>query len=86
MRHVGCSQTAVGWTDDLFLRLMGGVVNVVRRVDAAPETQILDLTTTKIPFLDGVPLDVLPAVLDETEEWIPDLRNVVLAGRTRRDG
>jgi nucleoside phosphorylase len=81
---VGCSQTTVGWTDDLFLRLLGGVVNVVSRTDASPGVQILDLTTTTIPFLDGVPLDVLPAVLDETEEWIPDLRNMIWGRRSEQ--
>lgn len=78
---VGCSQTAVGWTDELFLRLMGGVVNVVKRVDATTAGQVLDLAEIKVPFLDGVPLDALPGVLDETEEWIPELRSRILAGR-----
>lgn len=79
---VGCSQTDVGWTDDLFLRLLGGVVNVVSRTNASPRAQILDLTTTRVPFLDGVPLDVLPSVLDETEEWLPQLRSMIWGRRS----
>lgn len=82
---VGCSQSAVGWTDNLLVDgLLGGVVNVGRRLlsDSAspiPTTQrILDLAQIRLPFIDNIGMADLASILDETERWIGPLRRRIL--------
>lgn len=80
---VGCTQTAVGWTDTLLVDgLLGGVVNVARREESAnPATgrqRVLDVTRIQIPFIDNVALADLAGVLDETEPWVGPLRGLLL--------
>jgi hypothetical protein len=69
---VGCSQTAVGWTDHLLVDgLLGGVVNVVGGGEAgrAGRQRVIDLSAASLPFIDGVPLVELAKALDELAEW-----------------
>jgi nucleoside phosphorylase len=82
---VGCSQSAVGWTDNLLVDgLLGGVVNVGRRLPsdsglAIPTPQrILDLTQIRLPFIDNIEMADLASVLDETERWIRPLRRRIM--------
>lgn len=68
---VGCSQSAVGWTDylltDCFLH---GVVNAVRgHADPSKSRErTIDLTSISIPFVDNVELADLAVMLDEIGE------------------
>ncbi len=81
---VGCTQTAVGWTDSLLVEgFLGGVVEAVRQHPARDRAQdcrrrILDLSAVSVPYIDGVPLPALAKVLDETAEWIPSLQLLLL--------
>jgi hypothetical protein len=80
---VGCTQTAVGWTDTLLVDgLLGGVVNVARKAEGAnpaPGRQrVLNVTRIQIPFIDNVALADLAGVLDETEPWVGPLRGLLL--------
>jgi hypothetical protein len=66
---VGCTQTAVGWTDHLLVDgLLGGVVNVVgagesAAVRGAGSQRVLDLSVVSLPYIDGVPLSDLARVV-----------------------
>ncbi len=79
---VGCTQTAVGWTDHLLVDgLLGGVVNVVGASDntvRGGSQRVLDLSAVSLPFIDGVPLSDLARVLDELTEWLDLLRSLLL--------
>jgi tetratricopeptide (TPR) repeat protein len=80
---VGCTQSSVGWTDNMLMDdLLGGVVNVVgrgRAVDenGSPARRVHDLSQISVPFIDGIPLRDLNSVLDETAEWIGPLRKLL---------
>lgn len=71
---VGCTQTAVGWTDNLLSdALLGGVVKTVSlRANEPCESRplsadrVLDLSTASIPFIDNVPLSDLASVLQDS--------------------
>lgn len=87
---VGCTQTAVGWTDNLLVDgFLGGVVNVARQEESVPSTKgrqrILDITRVQIPFIDHVPLTDLATVLDETEAWVGPLRGLLLRTMANED-
>lgn len=87
---VGCTQTAIGWTDNLLVdSFLGGVVNVARREEAAispsGHQRILDITRVQIPFIDNVPLADLANVLDETEPWVGPLRGLLLRTMSNED-
>ena len=81
---VGCTQTAVGWTDSLLVDVfLGGVVEAVRQHPAPDRAQdclrrIVDLSAVSVPYIDGVSLPDLAKVLDETAEWTPPLRSLLL--------
>jgi hypothetical protein len=86
---VGCTQTAIGWTDNLLVdSFLGGVVNVARREEHGPtigRQKILDITRIQIPFIDNVPLIDLANVLDETEPWVGSLRSLLLKTMSNED-
>lgn len=87
---VGCTQTAIGWTDNLLVdSFLGGVVNVARREESVTPTighqRILDITRVQIPFIDNVPLADLANVLDETEPWVGPLRGLLLRTMSNED-
>lgn len=87
---VGCTQTAIGWTDTLLVdSFLGGVVNVARREESAASTigrqKILDITRVQIPFIDNVSLVDLANVLDETEPWVGPLRSLLLRTMSNED-
>ncbi len=87
---VGCTQTAVGWTDNLLIDIfLGGVVNVARREQSVTSKtgpqRILDITKVQIPFIDNVSLADLANVLEETEPWIGPLRSLLLKTMSNED-
>lgn len=82
---VGCSQSAVGWTDSLLVEgLLGGVVNIGRsRVPGESDLvtgsqRILDLARVKLPFIDGIAMNDLAYVLHDTERWTGRLRTHIM--------
>lgn len=80
---VGCTQTAVGWTDDLLVSgVLGGVVSAVtKRVDTRqPPTgqRVLDLSGIALPFIDNVSLPDLAEIVTECSSTLDSLRRVVL--------
>jgi len=78
---VGCSQSAVGWTDNLLVEgLLGGVVDVARNTgtDANPSQRVLDLSRVKLPFIDNISMNDLATVLDDADRWTGPLRNQVM--------
>lgn len=81
---VGCTQSATGWTDDLFVNgLLGGAVSVVGADNATPRghrarQRILDLSATVVPYIENVPMADLARVLEEASDWLRPLRAVVL--------
>ena len=66
---VGCTQSAIGWTDDLFVNgLLGGAVSVAGTGDAAlhgerGRRRILDLSTTVVPYIEDVAMSDLARAL-----------------------
>ncbi|MCC9705941.1 hypothetical protein E4N62_12180 [Streptomyces sp. MNU76] len=72
---VGCTQSAVGWTDDCLANVfLAGVFSVGRKGAVAGQGQsrlprVLDLAEVTVPFIDGIELSDLASVLDETAEW-----------------
>jgi len=87
---VGCTQTAIGWTDNLLVEnFLGGVVDVVRREDSAAsltrKQRVLDIAQIQIPFIDNVELADLANVLDETETWIGAFRGLLLKAMSKDD-
>ncbi len=82
---VGCTQSAVGWTDNLLVDgLFDGVVRTAGYGVAGrqgetkrPPNRVLDLGAVEIPFIDGVGLDDLNHILDDTAEWINPLRKIL---------
>jgi nucleoside phosphorylase len=78
---VGCSQSAVGWTDNLLLEgLLGGIVGVARNsaTDADTPQRVLDLSRVKLPFIDNISMSDLASVLDDTDRWTGPLRRHVM--------
>jgi nucleoside phosphorylase len=83
---VGCSQSAVGWTDNLLVEgLLGGIVNVGRSTPrdaservAGPQ-RILDLAHVKFPFIDNIAMHDLASVLHDTERWTGPLRRHIMS-------
>ena len=81
---VGCTQSVVGWTDNLFVDgLLGGVVKTAGGLNTGDSSRsghrVNDLTKVAIPFMDRVPLAELDRVLTDTSEWLLPLRRL-LAG------
>lgn len=78
---VGCTQTAVGWTDHLLVDgLLGGVVDVIgkeRDTETIGGQRVLDLSKLSIPYVDGVPLAELADVLETMSEWLHPLRSLL---------
>jgi hypothetical protein len=71
---VGCTQSAVGWTDTLLLEgFLRGVVNVVSG-GSSGEQRVLDLSRVSVPYIDAVPMENLDSVLNDTDEWLRPLR------------
>ena len=76
---VGCTQTAIGWTDDLLTRhFLKGVINGARR-DSAPDGDAQHSINIRaaIPFIDGVSLPDLAHVLDDVSDFLLPLRSMV---------
>ncbi|MCG2808557.1 MAG: hypothetical protein L6413_09885, partial [Coriobacteriia bacterium] len=78
---VGCSQSAVGWTDDLLTTgFLGGVVtaaqSTVSDADTRPQQRLVDLRKTTIPYIENVGLDELARVLAEAEDQLDPLRTL----------
>jgi hypothetical protein len=88
---VGCTQSAVGWTDNLLVdNFLGGVVDVVRRPsDVSAERvgpqRVLDLSNISIPYIEKISLGDMARVLDETEEWVLQLRSLLLKSILSKD-
>jgi hypothetical protein len=85
----GCTQSAVGWTDNLLVDgFLGGVVDVVSErpggTRATGRQRVLDLSALQLPYIDGVTLPNLAGVLEETDDWLFDLRSLLLR-RTLHD-
>jgi hypothetical protein len=82
---VGCTQSAVGWTDNLLTdALFGGVVKTasVSPIEkperpSRPDDRVLDLSTASIPFIDNVPLSDLDSVLRDSAAWLSPLRRLL---------
>lgn len=82
---VGCTQTSVGWTDNLLAdALLGGVVKTASlgpkerpEGKTMPIDRVFDLSTTRIPFIDNVPLCDLDSVLDDSAAWLSPLRGLL---------
>ena len=77
---VGCTQFPVGWTDDLLVSgLLKGVLNVGRTEResggiSASGLSMIDLSTVRVPYIEGISMRDLAAVLDEATEWSGQLR------------
>lgn len=82
---VGCTQSAVGWTDNLFVdTLLGGVVKTAgigtgddHAYPGEKKSRILDLGTVNIPFIDDISLEELDKVLNDTIEWLSPFRHLL---------
>jgi tetratricopeptide (TPR) repeat protein len=82
---VGCTQSAVGWCDNLFVdTLLGGVVKTAVKQDdddgvesTITRSRLLDLGSLSVPFIDNIPLNELNLVLDDTGEWLAPLRRLL---------
>lgn len=78
---VGCSQSAVGWTDNLLLEgLLGGIVDVARNTGTNTGTaqRVLDLSRVKLPFIDNIGMSDLASVLDDYDRWSTPLRGQIM--------
>ncbi|MBF0424587.1 MAG: toll/interleukin-1 receptor domain-containing protein [Magnetococcales bacterium] len=83
---IGCTQSAIGWTDNLFVdTLLGGVVKTagMGAGDMSPSSRkaktsrLLDLSVVSLPYFDNVPLSILDQVLNEMVEGLLPLRRLV---------
>jgi hypothetical protein len=87
---VGCAQHAVGWSDQLLVDgLLGGAVAATQLPPAGPvadssSQRVLDLASHTIPYIDGVSLNDLGSVLEDTEEWAAPFRAMLF--RAMGDG
>jgi len=82
---VGCTQSGVGWTDELLLDgLLGGVVSVVSRktTESGRTRRVLDLATHSLPYVADIDLKDLADVLDEIDEWVSPLRSLLFRSLT----
>jgi hypothetical protein len=82
---VGCTQSKVGWTDDLFVDgLLGGAVSVVgsgeAEHDGPSSRRVFDLGSSVIPYIEGVTMTDLAQVLEDANDWLSPLRAVILKG------
>jgi len=81
---VGCSQSKVGWTDNLLVDgLLGGTVDIVhgsrsRSVAGGRRQRVIDIAAVSLPFIDGVPLTAVAQVADESAEWLLPLRRLLI--------
>lgn len=79
---VGCTQSAVGWTD-IFLteKLLHGIINVVGlngQVEAKPEKgRIVDLAQITIPFIEGISMEDLSKVLEDVTEFLAPFQGLI---------
>ena len=81
---VGCTQRAIGWTDNLLVdNALGGVVTVagldVNERSLERSGRLLDLATVRIPYVDGISLADLDKVLEQTSNWLSPLRRMLRA-------
>lgn len=78
---VGCTQSAIGWTDDLLTRhFLKGVINGAGQDSAASGDSLHSINIgAAIPFIDGVSLPDLARVLDDVTDFILPLRSMVFA-------
>ena len=77
---VGCTQTAIGWTDDMLTRhFLKGVMNVAASASGATRSdqQSIDVAQVAIPFIDGVSLPDLAHVLEDASDSLLPLRSLV---------
>ena len=82
---VGCTQSDVGWTDNLLVdSLFGGVVKSASSSTdtdsgsaSGSESRLVDLSTVNIPFIDGVSLSDLDHILNNSGDWLPSLRQPI---------
>jgi hypothetical protein len=77
---VGCTQSAIGWTDDLLTRhFLKGVMNGVAwtKEPSSVSVDVLDFSRSLIPFIDGVPIGDLATVIEDLDEYLSPLRNYV---------
>ena len=82
---IGCTQRAVGWTDNLFTDfLLGGVVKTASSAvspaasgDNNKDSRLLDLGAVSLPFMDGVSMSDLNRILDDSGDWLLPLRRAI---------
>lgn len=87
---VGCTQTAVGWTDHLLVDgLLGGAVNVIGAGAEGPtpagSQRVLDLSKVAVPYIEDVPLSDLATVLNEMEDSLYPLRSFLFRSLLSQD-
>ena len=82
---VGCTQTAIGWTDDLLTRhFLKGVINGAAW-DSDPmqgDANSINISQSAIPFIDGVSLPDLARVLEDASDFLAPLRKLVWSLRS----
>jgi hypothetical protein len=78
---VGCTQSAIGWTDDLLTRhFLKGVINGAGQNSATSGDSLHSINIgAAIPFIDGVSLPDLAHVLDDVTDFLLPLRSMVFA-------
>ena len=84
---VGCTQSDVGWTDNLFSdTLLGGVVKTAKYLPDGEilgaktlNSRLINLNTLKIPFVDNISLNDLDRILEDATEWLSPLRRLLPA-------
>jgi hypothetical protein len=76
---IGCTQSAVGWTDHLLTKgFMRGVPTVMRDQGCtSAEVRALQVATYNIPFINGVALSDLSKVLNDIDEFLIPLRQMM---------
>lgn len=79
---VGCTQTAIGWTDDMLGRmLLNGVLHVtcgsVASSEKQPQFRSNDVMKMPIPFIDGVSMEDLALILEDSEDYLGSLRGLL---------
>lgn len=77
---VGCTQSAVGWTDTVLREgFLSGVIGVLGGSQSGSQAQqrVLDLSRVSLPYVDGVPMADLASVLDSTDEFLAPLRGLL---------